>query len=134
MAVSPTPTFMRFALEAWRKGYRIGWAMHKTAEKLEHKGNPLDFVGNRPKTPTVNAVTKEPLTETGRWLARYFRPVSNALIDGLSDDEVLKIWIATDRKEVKDSFNFKKRNALDKVIPVRARDLSAKNGKFFRTK
>ena len=132
--VSPTPIFMRFALEAWRKGYRIGWAMHKAGEKLGHKEDALHFVGNRPKTPIVDAFGKEPYQKTGRWLARFFRPVSDALIDGLSDEEVLKIWIATDRKEDKGSLSFKRANALREVVVVGSRQLSPKNGSFFRRK
>lgn len=133
-SVSPTPTFMRWALEAWRKGYRISWAMLKASEELEYVGTVkerLYFVGNRPKTPIVDNFTKEPRQETGRWLARFFRPVSDALIDGLSDKEVLKVWIATDRKESKDAFNFKKSAVPRGVVKIKARDLGPKNGRFF---
>lgn len=90
-----TPTFMRFALEAWRRGYRIGWAAHQTAQAL---GCDVALVYGRAKTPHNIGWQEGGFLYAPRWFAKFFRPVSDALIDGKDDATVLRIWRETDRK------------------------------------
>lgn len=134
--ISPTPTFMRYAVEAWRKDYLIGWAVFQTGKELGcDKAEVFDWVCNRPKTPAFDYGRKEGRSTARRWLARYFRPVSDALIDGASNAEAIRVWIKTDRNDTgPDREVYGSQDAMRGLQVIRSRQLAPKNGAFFRVR
>ena len=124
-----TATFMRFCLHAWHKDYHLAWAIRRTAEELAPDTmDPFAFVCGRPKTPDRHAKAY-----ARRWLARFFRPVSDALLDGASDDEALRIWRHTDRKDTGRDQRRKAYDAFpqDRVV-IRARELDRRNWHYVK--
>jgi hypothetical protein len=137
MSVSPTPAFMRRAIDAWHKDQTIGWVIHRTAEDIGYDGqDPFGYICNRPKTPLRKYSTYELKLMTRRWLARFFRPVSDALFDGKPDSDVIQIWIRTDRKDTGTASKLLRKTSeqMRNELIVKARLLSPNNGRFFRVK
>ena len=101
--MNETPTFMREALRAMKSTWKrtMFFSVINAAESCSGRygrdrlESDLLAVLNRPKTPTLDEFKHA--TCIGRWLCRYFNPVFMAIADGKSDDEVIKIWINTDR-------------------------------------
>ena len=92
-----TPTFMRLVIEAWRKDFKLLWAVYKTAEQV---GCDLGNVYGHPKTPSENWFKEGMNVSVRCWLARFFRPVSDALFDGKDNETALRIWRNSERRDV----------------------------------
>lgn len=134
--ISPTPTFMRLAITAWRKDYLLAWAIYETGrEHNMERREAFEWVCNRPKTPAFDHGNWEVKSMARRWLARNFRPVSDALFDGATDAEAIRVWIKTDRHDSgPDREAYPNRNALRDRLIIHSRALAPKNGSFFRVR
>ena len=134
--INITPTFMKECIKGWHTDLPLFRAVRNTEEIVfgtRGEDTNLEQICGRPKTPQSIYNLKG---NCRSWLARHFRPVSDALFDGKSDEEALKIWMNTDRKTLesiakdwKDSFV---EDARTKYIS--ARSLHGTHGSFFRKK
>jgi hypothetical protein len=125
---------MKRALEAVDKGYKIGWAVYRAAEDMGiDRLDAFEQVCNRPKTPRCTVATQrgELKTYAPRWLALHFRAVSDAHLDGKPIDEVMRIWINTERQDPKSDLQCLARKVMrenDTTRFIELRDLSVRKG------
>lgn len=140
--MNETPTFMHLLISSLRHGgngyssnkakHRIGSLRAIVWETQRRCGNDAkaerpNAVLDRPKTPSTQDFLR--YNDCGVWLARYFRPVFLAFVDGMSDADLIKLWIKTDKKDC----GYDKQASKDRqtemtvrksTITIRARDLT----------
>ena len=96
--MNETPTFMLKAIQGAKKDWRLEWIVYNTADTC---GVTQDKVLNRPKTPSDTDMYCRK-SSICVWLAKYFHPVWMAIADGKSEEDVLKLWINTERQRYQD--------------------------------
>ena len=137
MVTNVTPTFMKYCIEAWRKDYKLFYAVYKTEQELfgtKYNNENVVQILNRPKTPSFQRNGLKTMARV--WLARYFRPVSNALFDGATDEEAIKLWINTDRKDLGSLQQemVTEDNEIHRTRRINMREAFNKSGAFFLPK
>jgi hypothetical protein len=135
MAHNITPVFMKHCITAWRKDYKLVWAVLQTEREVfgtAHELANYSQILNRPKTPKWLAKGYAKV-----WLASNFRPVSDALFDGATDEEAMAIWRKTDKNIVDRGLRkemSKEDDAIHRERRVYVRETFNTHGAFFEPK
>ena len=94
--MNETPTFMKNCITAMREDHKLIWAVFKTSRDLfgNAQSKNLALILDRPKTPS-SAIHNSKLRQCSArvWVARHYKPVYQAFLEGKSDIEILKTWI-----------------------------------------
>jgi hypothetical protein len=127
---------MRYCIQAWRKDWKLVWAIYQTQNEVFGPDADDKFreICNRPKTPRLCGTSTRGRARV--WLARYFRRVSDALFDGATDEEAIKLWINTDATDLgglKEEMR-PEDIALRRLQTVRMRPHNGGHGTFFKAK
>lgn len=109
MSDADNEMWMRCVLRGWREGWKMWRVMRNFVAYYGEEDNKYKVVEALPCGAHV-----ELKSDASAWLADWYRPVSDALFAGATDEEACKLWRKTRRERANYVEQYQRRNAQRK--------------------